>query len=732
MRKFLSLFSAFTVLITLLLISGVSAATGTIVAFDYTSSTASASKLAYDATSGANASGSALSFYRQGASGSYANIGAGGKTSVNCPHAGLAWTVGDGWEIKFSAAGYENLKFSAKQKATASGPAQFNLEYKIGAAGSYSQIPSSDVIAVGVGDDTDAALQTTYNEFSLPSALNDKSEVYIKVTLRNKLTAGGSILNDGNGNTAINNIKIEGDTLNGGNNPVPSGEAAKLVVGAVYFSTDNASSMTNSFIEIYNPNDAAVLLTGKYSLQYKSMNLALTPNWQKLNLTGTIPARHSFLVDCGPSWAVSNYDLPVFDQVFSGISVHNKGVKVVIMSNQSEIPQTLRNPFDGDGAGQITGYLDMFGVSGNDDKFPTVDGFETECIPAADSNGQSKQKGFVRISADGERYKDTDNNAEDFQIQDYRSTGMLIPRALEDGEYTPPEPEYRDIISINNPNKISVPLGTLKESLLFPETVTVGLDDGGEVSANVSWTSAAYNPNAAGAYNFTGVLTPQSPYITNTFELTATLQVEVLPGSVPAVKAYIRPASQTAAYDANGVITYNIAAKDYSNLKILMVDFSYDPTKLILQNSAGDTGVYSVEQVSSGRARIIYTLPDRVTSGIETNLYSLKFKPTAAVKGKSATVTLNAFWAGIDEGLGVEEAAAVTVGTATVQVVEFSFDINRDGVINLGDLVYAEYFSGSTVGGVNWTTAQSADDNGDNKVGNDDIVIIAGYIANNY
>jgi hypothetical protein len=247
------------------------------------------------------------------------------------------------------------------------------------------------------------------------------------------------------------------------NDPPP----AKLLVSFVYFGTDNASGGSNSFIEIYNPNDAAVTLTGKYALHYRTMErtqkctagcrdnetesaavLASSlkmQEWLKLNLVGEIPAQRSFLVHMGPSGDAPTGRLDiknkVFDQNFEAAYqyAHNKGVKVVITSNQSALPVALKNPFTGDGAGKIAGYMDMFGVSGNDGGYvdQDVDGCESAdgTCEASSADGQSKQKGFVRIN----RTQDTDNNLNDFEMVDFRSSDlddpMLVPHNLADGAW---------------------------------------------------------------------------------------------------------------------------------------------------------------------------------------------------------------------------------------------------------------------------------------------------------
>jgi len=269
--------------------------------------------------------------------------------------------------------------------------------------------------------------------------------------------------------------------------PPPSVE--KLLVGFVYFGTDNTSGGTNSFVEIYNPNEETVTLTGKYALHYRTMQRGIQctagcrdddaekaavlasplrmQEWLKLDLKGEIPARHSFLVHMGPVGDAPTGRLDIknkkFDQNFEAAYDYkwNKGIKVVITSNQNKLSSALKNPFTGDGAGRIAGYMDMFGISGNDAGFvdQDVDGCEGVggiCRPS-DADGQSRQKGFARIKTTQEitgvdekgenivrqvlisKYKDTDDNLADFEMFDFRASDItnpaFIPRNIADGAW---------------------------------------------------------------------------------------------------------------------------------------------------------------------------------------------------------------------------------------------------------------------------------------------------------
>nr|AGS54057.1 hypothetical protein [uncultured bacterium contig00048] len=263
-----------------------------------------------------------------------------------------------------------------------------------------------------------------------------------------------------------------------------SQQTAGLKIGFVYFGTDAQSAGTNAFVEIYNPENFEVTLDGKYSLQYKSIQTGATigqyvtqettPDWLKLDLVGTIPAKTSFLVNMGASGSENDGGLTtngrldlsgkVFDQEFTEAAskLHNKGVKVVLLSNQNLLSNDVKNPFYHNGA-RVPGYLDMIGLSGNDATgYPDIDGCEGSvnndaalldengemikviCMKKDTQNGQSKQKGFARISQTGTKYADTDNNLVDFVMVDFRVSDMenacLLPRGKADGAWSQPSP----------------------------------------------------------------------------------------------------------------------------------------------------------------------------------------------------------------------------------------------------------------------------------------------------
>lgn len=257
-------------------------------------------------------------------------------------------------------------------------------------------------------------------------------------------------------------------------------DTAKLVIGSFYCTKEGDVDvpLSHSFVEIYNPNNYDVVLTNNYSLHYMSMAGTTGSYWSKCNLVGTIPAHCSFLINMGKTATTTPvYTITKFDQEFTNhMGVYNKGVKFVLMANQNNISKTVKNPFTGDGNGQLVGYVDMVGVSSNSSKDSSVDGYETNTYMAGNANGQSKQKGFARVNNEGARYIDTDNNLNDFTNIDYRVADALLPRSLSDGA-------YGSAVNETDPttNEVNIESGKGKNSSLWGSFV-------GQIPNNISNT----------------------------------------------------------------------------------------------------------------------------------------------------------------------------------------------------------------------------------------------------
>lgn len=183
--------------------------------------------------------------------------------------------------------------------------------------------------------------------------------------------------------------------------------------GLVLDSGNTASS--HGFIELYNPTNQDIDLSG-WSLQYAdrgtSAKTGPTGDWQKLDLTGTIKAKSSFLVLGQATGAGSpKFNLSsTYDQLWTGRWINNKGLKVALMSNQTKLDEANKNPFGNNP--KPAGYVDMVGTGSNDGdnvKIETdIDGYEFD-YPKGSAEGTSKQKSIRRKAL-----SDTDNNKADF------------------------------------------------------------------------------------------------------------------------------------------------------------------------------------------------------------------------------------------------------------------------------------------------------------------------------
>jgi hypothetical protein len=185
----------------------------------------------------------------------------------------------------------------------------------------------------------------------------------------------------------------------------PGALANKLLILQVYGTgTATDGAVSHSFIELYNNTDSSVDLSA-YSLQYAN---AAGTNWNMINLTGTIPAKGSYLVRGNNNNVSGRLQLGAADQD-AEFYLDNGNFKVALMANQKKL--TVANPFAMTG-GKAEGYVDIVGVkNGNSDN---IDGYETALAQVI-----SKQAAARRGSL-----TDTDNNSADFERIDYRSSGI--------------------------------------------------------------------------------------------------------------------------------------------------------------------------------------------------------------------------------------------------------------------------------------------------------------------
>ena len=201
----------------------------------------------------------------------------------------------------------------------------------------------------------------------------------------------------------------------------------KLLILQAYGSSPTAAGVSHSFVELYNTTNSPINLNG-ISLYYAdgtnhgSGGTPATADgaWKSIPLTGTIPARGSYMI-MGPRQSPSaRHQIPdnfgdINDPDFT---LSNRAFKVALIRNTA--PLTVQNPFDVDGNGRmIAGYIDMVGAANTYPGQDMIYGFET--APARNSASAAvRRKNLI----------DTNNNAGqndgsgDFISINYSSSGI--------------------------------------------------------------------------------------------------------------------------------------------------------------------------------------------------------------------------------------------------------------------------------------------------------------------
>ena len=191
--------------------------------------------------------------------------------------------------------------------------------------------------------------------------------------------------------------------------PVFAADGGHVVISQVYGASDDGYA-DHSFIELYNPTDNAVDLSG-WSVQYRSSSGGnQADGWAVLKLDGVIAANGYYLIRCG---AVTNpsgsYQVPQGNQEWDMI-LHNKGVSVALLSGDTHLTDAFSGDITAEGFDLPAGFVDLVAVGGND-------GTEDQAPPAyegAFANIQSKKKAVRRIGL-----ADTDNNETDLEGVNY-------------------------------------------------------------------------------------------------------------------------------------------------------------------------------------------------------------------------------------------------------------------------------------------------------------------------
>jgi hypothetical protein len=164
---------------------------------------------------------------------------------------------------------------------------------------------------------------------------------------------------------------------------------------------------SHSFVELYNVTEEEIKLDGinlYYANGKNGADVTEDEAWKSIALTGTIPARGSFLVlgakhgDLSATRYIIDNDYG--DIIDDNLSLSRRSFKVALISGSAEL--TAQNPFASNDGKPVSGYIDMAGAR-NDPDTDYIFGYETS--PARNSASSAIRRRDL---------KDSDINTNDF------------------------------------------------------------------------------------------------------------------------------------------------------------------------------------------------------------------------------------------------------------------------------------------------------------------------------
>jgi len=212
-----------------------------------------------------------------------------------------------------------------------------------------------------------------------------------------------------------------GCSSGGNDNPGQTNAREKIFILQAYGNAGEGSpaGVSHSFVELYNISDEAIKLDGiklYYANGIRGADVTEDEPWKSIDLTGTIPAKGSFLV-LGAIHSDLSTTRYIIDDNYGDINNNNlslsrRSFKVAIISGSAAL--TVQNPFDTDGNGKvISGYIDMVGAVNNPTDSNPDNIFGYESAPARNSASQAVRRNDLT---------DTDNNSNDFTSARYGPT----------------------------------------------------------------------------------------------------------------------------------------------------------------------------------------------------------------------------------------------------------------------------------------------------------------------
>ena len=206
----------------------------------------------------------------------------------------------------------------------------------------------------------------------------------------------------------------------------------KLIILQAYGNAGNGSpsGVSHSFVELYNISNEVINLRGIFLYYANGTTVAEGPNtaaedepWKSITLTGTIPAKSSYLILGAKHDDLSSTRHKITagygDINDDNLSLSRRCFKAALIQDKG--PLTAKNPFkDGSSGKPVPGYIDMVGAANEYQTRDLIFGFET--APARNSASAS-----VRRVDDW----DSNDNSTDFESLDYRLVNGMTDELLE-------------------------------------------------------------------------------------------------------------------------------------------------------------------------------------------------------------------------------------------------------------------------------------------------------------
>lgn len=218
---------------------------------------------------------------------------------------GITIETATAFQIRFETTGFENIRFSAAQSSTGSGPEFFALAYSIdGPTGPFTPIPNTSITVSRGGGNNYAALSQTFNQVVLPYAVTNQSEVYLRIYM-----VDSTLANRANGNTSINDIKIIGDVISDAQVSYAIRNRLNSIIGAAQ-NMHSARYIPNSWALVQDVLDFAIFTRDNPNAQQYEFESAID------NLSAAIAALavmgiHEIVLSVSPGFHDRPFDLAV-------------------------------------------------------------------------------------------------------------------------------------------------------------------------------------------------------------------------------------------------------------------------------------------------------------------------------------------------------------------------------------------------------------------------------------